>query len=188
VAGSLYQREALKAPVDGIVSVANAAVGQVAEARAVLFEVVDPARLWVEALAYDAPLAGKIKSARAVTGDGQSFDLEFLGGGYQLREHALPLQFRIVAKDTPPAVSVAQPVRVYAASGETVKGIPIPQGALVKGPANDNRVWIHASAERFVPKPVQIQPLDGSRVTVTAGLSPGDRVVVQGAPLLSQVR
>lgn len=188
VAGSLYQREALKAPVDGIVSVANGTVGQVAEARAVLFEVVEPDRLWIEALAYDAPLAGKITAARAVTGDGQSFEVQFLGAGYQLREHALPLQFRIAPQNPLPAVSVGQPVRVYAATGETVKGIPVPLAAVVKGPANDNRVWVHASAERFVPKAVQIQPLDGSRVTVTAGLNPGERVVVQGAPLLSQVR
>lgn len=188
VTASLYQREALHAPVDGVVSAINASVGQVAEARAMLFEVVDPARLWVEALGYDAPSADRIQSARAVTGDGQALDLEFLGGGYQLREHALPLQFRIVPKDPMPAVSVGQPVRVYAAGGGTVKGIPIPQGALVKGPSNENRVWVHAAAERFVPKTVQVRPLDGSRVTVTAGLHPGDRVVVQGAPLLSQVR
>jgi RND family efflux transporter MFP subunit len=188
VAASLYQREALRAPVDGVVSAANASVGQVVEAQAVLFEVVDPGRLWVEALGYDAPQASGIRSARAVTGDGQSLDLQFLGVGYQLREHALPLQFRIVRRDAAPAVSIGQPVRVYAAGGETVKGIPIPQGAVVKGPSNETLVWVHAAAERFIPKPVQIRPLDGSRVTVTAGLKAGERVVVQGAPLLSQVR
>ncbi len=188
VAASLYQREALRSPADGIVSAITASVGQVVEARAVLFEVVDPGRLWVEALGYDAPQASGIRSARAVTGDGQSLDLQFLGVGYQLREHALPLQFRIQPKDPMAAVSVGQPVRVYAAGGETVKGIPLPQGAVVKGPSNDTLVWVHAAAERFASKPVQVRPLDGSRVTVTAGLKPGERVVVQGAPLLSQVR
>ena len=43
-------------------------------------------------------------------------------------------------------------------------------------------------AERFVPRPVRVQPLDGRRVLVTAGLEPGMRVVTEAAGLVAQVR
>ncbi|WP_446737736.1 HlyD family secretion protein [Rhodoblastus sp. 17X3] len=45
--------EPLVAPVDGIIASANAMAGQIAEANAVIFQIVDPQRLWVEALAFD---------------------------------------------------------------------------------------------------------------------------------------
>ena len=44
------------------------------------------------------------------------------------------------------------------------------------------------SAERFVPQPVQVQALDAQTVVVTRGLEAGQRVVVQGASLVAQVR
>ncbi len=43
-------------------------------------------------------------------------------------------------------------------------------------------------AERFEPRPVRIEPLDGQRVLIAAGLAAGKRVVVQGAELLDQIR
>ena len=44
------QKIELRAPVSGIISVANVRPGQVVNARDTLFEIVDPARLWVEAI------------------------------------------------------------------------------------------------------------------------------------------
>jgi hypothetical protein len=35
---------------------------------------------------------------------------------------------------------------------------------------------------------VHIEPLDGQRVLISQGLSPGTRVVVQGAELLDHIR
>ena len=53
VGGSLSGRDTLRAPVSGVVSLAGAVAGQVVEARDVVFEIIDPARLMVEALAYE---------------------------------------------------------------------------------------------------------------------------------------
>jgi RND family efflux transporter MFP subunit len=46
--------ESLRAPVAGVVAAVNVVAGQVVEARETLFEIVDPSRLAVEALAYEA--------------------------------------------------------------------------------------------------------------------------------------
>ena len=42
--------------------------------------------------------------------------------------------------------------------------------------------------EYFVAKKVRAQPLDGASAAVTAGLAAGDRIVTEGAAVLSQVR
>ncbi|KMO26246.1 RND transporter, partial [Methylobacterium variabile] len=44
------QPEALKAPVDGVIAEANAVAGQMASPGVQVFQIVDPGRLWVEAL------------------------------------------------------------------------------------------------------------------------------------------
>jgi multidrug efflux pump subunit AcrA (membrane-fusion protein) len=54
--------------------------------------------------------------------------------------------------------------------------------------AGQDAIYEHVSAERFEPRPVRIEPLDGQRVLISQGLSPGKRVVVQGAELLDHIR
>ncbi len=50
---TLVEREEIRSPISGIISAANVVAGQVVDAREVLFEIVDPARFWVEAIAHD---------------------------------------------------------------------------------------------------------------------------------------
>lgn len=187
VSASIDQAEALRAPVAGVISASgHLTAGQIVDAREVLFEIIDPARLAVEALAYDAGLAANIVGASALA-DGQlELALKFVGGGRQLREQALPLLFDITSPH--PAVSVGQPVRVVASTARGMSGIAVPRQALAKVGAGDTVVWVHAEAERFVARPVRVQALDAGRVAVTAGLQDGERVVTAGASLLSQVR
>lgn len=186
VAASLFQREALRAPVSGVVSRADVVAGQVVEAREVLFEVLDPSRLRVEAVAYDTTLVGQVAGASAATAGNQPLTLAFIGQSYQLREQALPMQFAI--KPPFPTLSVGQPVNVFVQSQQTIRGIPVPQGSLMKNNNGETIVWVHAAAERFVPKQVGVQPLDANTVAVLEGLHDGDRVVTQGAALLTQIR
>lgn len=185
VGGSLGDAEALVAPVSGVISAASVVNGQVVEAREVLFEIVDPARLAVEALAYDPALVEGISSA-SVPLPGGALDLQFVGGGRQLREQALPLLFRVKAQNAP--VAVGQPVKVIAKTSRTSKGVAVPQAALARNSAGDTVVWVHLGAERFGPRKVSSQPLDAGTVAVTAGIASGERVVSVGANLLAQVR
>lgn len=186
VAASLFQREALRAPVSGVISQADVVAGQVVEAREILFEVIDPSRLRVEAVAYDTDLSGQVAGAAGVTAGHQPLILAFIGQGYQLREQALPMQFGIQAPV--PALSVGQPVKVFVQTRQTIRGIPVPQGSVMKNSSGETIVWLHASAERFVPKKVKVQPVDANTIAVLEGLHDGDRVVTQGAALLAQMR
>ncbi|MDB5772552.1 MAG: hypothetical protein JWM42_2926 [Burkholderia sp.] len=190
VGGSLSSRESLVAPVSGVIAAANIVAGQVVDAREVLFEIVDPNRLRIEAVAHDVQIASNIASASTSTASGESLELEFIGAGRILREQAVPIHFRTrVPKDGKlPALTVGQPMKVVARSKTTVAGVAVPASAIVKNPSNQDVVWVHASAERFVQKTVRYTPLDAVTVTVIDGLDGGERVVVQSAPLVNQVR
>lgn len=186
VDGGIHRRLPLVAPVSGVIGSSHVVAGQVVDARDVLFEILDPDRLWVEALAYDARLLTGITGADARTDDAQSLALEFVGGSRQLRAQALPLLFRIRAPVPP--LAVGQPVKVYAKTAQQMTGVALPREALLRTASGDIRVWLHAQAEQFVSRSVRVVDLDGARVLVTGGLQDGDRVVTTGASLLSQVR
>ncbi len=42
--------------------------------------------------------------------------------------------------------------------------------------------------ERYLPAAVRIRDLDGERVLVTSGLKEGDQIIIEGAPLVNQIR
>lgn len=181
----LSQAEALRAPISGVVSAAHAVAGQVVDAKDVLFEVIDPARLSVEALAYDPLPAGGVTRASAAV-PGGALDLAYVGSGRQLREQAQVLLFRV--QPGGPAVAVGQPLTVLATTAARVHGAAVPRSALVKTATGETAVWVHTAAERLVRRPVTAQALGALELAVTQGLAQGERVVTDGAALLAQVR
>ncbi|AKJ29444.1 membrane protein [Caldimonas brevitalea] len=185
---SLRARESLVAPVTGVIAKAAAVAGQVVDARELLFEIVDPTRLVVEATTADAGLANRIERG---TLDGVAgAQLQLVGASRSLREGVLPLTFRLqTPKGTaPPALAVGQPVTVVARLKERQEGIVLPAQSVVRNAANEPVVWIKVTAERYMPQPVVTQPLDAQTVIVTRGLAADNRVVVQGAALINQIR
>jgi hypothetical protein len=186
VGTGLASREALVAPVSGVIASASVVAGQVVDAREVLFEIVDPARLRIEALAFDAAIATDVGSASIAIGS-ERVPLVFIGAAHSLREQALPLVFRAQGKPLA-ALAVGQPVRVYVQGKTQVQGIAVPVASLMRNPANQTIVWVKTAPERFEPRVVTTAPLDGVRVAVTSGLQAGDRVATQGATLINQVR
>jgi membrane fusion protein, heavy metal efflux system len=186
VGSGMNTREGLVAPVSGVIASAHAVSGQVVDARELVFEVIDPSRLRIEALAFDPALAANVGSATLAIGD-QRVPLVFVGAARSLREQALPLTFRAQGAALN-SLAVGQPVRVFVQTKDKVKGIAVPVASLMKNPSNQTVVWVKTAPERFEPRTVTTRSLDGVRVSVTAGLKAGDRVVTQGASLINQVR
>ena len=189
VGAGLATRDALVAPVSGVIASANAVAGQVVDARELVFEVVDPSRLRIEALAYDPAQAQSVAGATLAVG-GQRVPLRFVGAARSLRDQAQPLQFAGDSSvlGTLAHLAIGQPVRVFVQSTDKVDGVQVPAAALLRNPANQTIVWVKESPERFAPRVVTAVPLDGTSVAVTSGLKPGDRVTTQGATLINQVR
>jgi hypothetical protein len=109
--------------------------------------------------------------------------------GRSLREQALPVMFRFTAGKQPvPPITMGQPLTVLAQTDEIVSGFAVPAMAIVKDRSNQDIVWVHVGAERFVPRTVRYIATDGVTATVVDGVAKGDRIVVQGTSLLNQVR
>ncbi|WP_457320732.1 efflux RND transporter periplasmic adaptor subunit [Roseateles sp. P5_E11] len=185
IAASLDQREPLRAPVSGVIARTELMAGQVIDARDVLVDIVDPARLMVEAQTADVTLGQRI--ANAELADVSGVKLQLAGVPRALRDGSLPLSFRAQADKAMP-LAVGQTVTVIVALKDKAKGIVLPAEAVVRSPVNEAVVWIKTGGERYMPQPVQARPLDAKTVLVTRGLAADNRVVVVGAALIAQIR
>ncbi|MEH3146557.1 MAG: efflux RND transporter periplasmic adaptor subunit [Methylobacterium frigidaeris] len=178
------QPEPLVAPVDGVVAQAAAVAGQMASPGTMVFQIVDPARLWVEALSFD-PLAAA-QDATARLADGRSFALTYQGSGLADRNQAVPVQFAV--KGDTAGLRIGQFVTVLAATEDEQAGLAVPRASVLRAANGQDVVYEHVAAERFEARPVRVEPLDGERVLIAAGIGAGRRVVTGGAELLHQVR
>ncbi len=85
--------EALVAPVDGVIASANAVAGQVVESNTIVFQIVDPKRLWIEALTFEPKATNS--AAQGVLADGRTVQLAYLGTGLADRNQAVPVHFAV---------------------------------------------------------------------------------------------
>jgi molybdenum cofactor biosynthesis enzyme MoaA len=190
--GDLFQEKAwianeeLRAPVSGIISTTGVVSGQVVQARDLIFEVVNPSKLLIEALAYDSNLSKNIADGK-VDVNGKVIELKYLGGGQTLREQALPLTFSAKSDDLQ-FLPIGQPIRVFVNTDSKVTGVKAPSKSLVKSSSNQTIVWIKKSPEIFEPRTVVYEPLDGQNIVITSGIKDGERVITDGASLINQIR
>ena len=77
---------------------------------------------------------------------------------------------------------------VLVATDDAKQGLAVPRGSVVRGSNGQDFVYEHVSPERFMPRSVRTEPLDGDRVLIVSGFTPGKRIVSQGADLLDHVR
>lgn len=188
IGASLAARESVISPVEGVIARAELLLAQIVEPRDVLFEVVDPTRLLVEASTGDVALSQRIDGGALQGVPGVT--LRLLGVARVMRDGVVPINFAVrpeIQGAAPPLV-LGQPVIVLAKSTERARGIVLPAQAVARGPSNESIVWIKSGVERFIPQPVQYRALNADTVVITSGLSPENRVVVQGAPLIAQIR
>jgi RND family efflux transporter MFP subunit len=178
--------EVLRAPLDGVVSAVRVVAGQVVGSQDMLFQIVDPAALWVEALSYGDVDLSQLDGASVLLPGGKPLNLNFRGTGRALQQQATLVQFAV--EDPPETVAIGQPVRVTARNGASVSGIILPRDAVVRGGNGEALVWRHTDPERFEPRPVRTEPFDATRLVIRAGVAPGERIVVRGAEHLNQIR
>jgi cobalt-zinc-cadmium efflux system membrane fusion protein len=176
--------EALVAPVAGVVAEGTPIAGQVAQPNAIIFQIIDPGHLWIEALSFDT--MADSQEASAVTSGGRILSLTPRGSGLADRSQSIPIHFAIEGDVA--GLRAGQFVTVLVTTDEKKQGIAIPRASVVRGANGQDFVFEHVNAERFIPRTVRVEPLDGDRVLVLAGLVPATRVVVQGAELLDHVR
>ncbi len=178
--------EMLMSPMDGVISRADIVSGQLVHAGDTLWQVVDPRRMRIEAIAFDESVARAIHSAWALTSENEVMQLSFVGRSMSLMNQGIPLHFDI--RNHGEGLSVGTPVSVYVSAGRGEQAAILPKSALVRDDAGRTIVWEHVEGERFIPRHVLAEPLNGWQIVVRDGVADNARIVHIGADHLSQVR
>jgi membrane fusion protein, heavy metal efflux system len=178
--------EVLRAPIDGVVGLSRIVAGQVVAAQDVLFQIVDPGSLWIEAYDYGDSDPATLKDASAMGAGNAAMKLTLQGWSRTLQQQATVLNFAI--SDPASSLRIGQPVTVTAQRGENITGVIIDRDAVVRGGNGETIVWRHGEPEYFEARAIRTEPFDATHVIVAAGLGEGDRIVVRGAELINQVR
>lgn len=180
------QPEELRIPVDGVITAVRVVPGQVVSQADQLFQIIDPASLFVEALMFDHAKIEQIGDARASLAQGGSVALRFLGRSRSLQQQYTVLKFEVVERATD--LDIGTPVIVDGTTGVSATGLRIPRSAVAQAPNGQHVVFVHKEPEVFEPRAVRFEPFDTDTVMISAGLVAGEKVVVQNAPLVNQVR
>ena len=181
---SRREPEALIAPVAGVIAEGSAVAGQIVQPSSVVFNIIDPSRLWIEALSFES--LEPSRGARASTYTGKNYDLLYQGTGFADRSQSVPVHFAVTG-DTA-GLRAGQFLTVLVATDDAKQGLAVPRSSVVRGSNGQDFVYEHVSPERFMPRSVRTEPLDGDRVLIVSGFTPGKRIVSQGADLLDHVR
>ena len=181
---SRREPEALIAPVAGVIAEGSAVAGQIVQPSSVVFNIIDPSRLWVEALSFES--LEPSRGARASTYTGKNYDLIYQGTGFADRSQSVPVHFAVTG-DTA-GLRAGQFLTVLVTTDDTKEGLAVPRNSVVRGSNGQDFVYEHIAPERFMARSVRTEPLDGDRVLIVSGFTPGKRIVSQGADLLDHVR
>jgi cobalt-zinc-cadmium efflux system membrane fusion protein len=181
---SRREPEALIAPVAGVIAEGSAVAGQIVQPSSVVFNIIDPSRLWVEALSFES--LEPSRGARASTYTGKNYDLVYQGTGFADRSQSVPVHFAVTG-DTA-GLRAGQFLTVLVTTDDKKEGLAVPRSSVVRGSNGQDFVYEHTAPERFMARSVRTEPLDGDRVLIVSGFTPGKRIVSQGADLLDHVR
>ena len=96
------------------------------------------------------------------------------------------MQFQIVEAHV--ALSAGTPVTVIASTGRVRNRHRVAAFGPRAGPNGQTVVFSHKEPEIFLSRPVRVEPFDAQNVLVTRWHSAGEKIVVQNASLLNQVR
>lgn len=142
----------------------------------------------VEVAVYDQVPAEQIRGASVVGPAGVKAAATLGSRSAELKQNAMLLTFAL-APEAPAALrAIGQRVAVIIEAGEPLTGVVLPRSAVVTAPNGLSVVFEHTEPEKFVPKLVLFAPVDADRVVVTSGLAAGDKIVVEAASLINQIR
>ena len=177
----------LSAPFAGVVVARDASLGEMASPEDTLFTVADLSRVWIELNVFERDLTrvrvGQPVAVSVTAYPGRTFPgrIVYIGAVLDPERRTVPARVEI-----PNADGALKPGMFATASIQVGAGGPavvvVPQDAIqeVEG---KQVVFVPGSRPgEFRPTPVDVgEPVEGNRVTIRAGLTPGSRIVIGGA-------
>ncbi|MBF0136176.1 MAG: efflux RND transporter periplasmic adaptor subunit [Magnetococcus sp. DMHC-1] len=188
-AESSVGREMVQAPIDGQLTDLHIVPGDVVTESTILAEIIDPMRLWVEAILYDLHQADRITAGTALTRQipGQTFPLHLIGVSPKVNPENQGLHLQFAVQQTHNQLKLGMPVDVYAATKTVTFAVAVPRSAVLEQNGIP-RVWVKTAPERFAGHPVRVGRKTAEWVEILDGIQPGDKVVVQGHNQLNAIR
>src|SRR5262249_693843 len=99
--------EVLRAPLDGVVALSRVVSGQVVQAQDLLFQIVDPKALWIEAYDYSNGDPEALRHTTALGAGTDPLELNLQGWNRTLQQQATVVQFAV--NDAPETMRIGQP-------------------------------------------------------------------------------
>lgn len=178
----------LPSPLDGVVAFAELTPGAVVAAGQRLVSVVNTERVWLEARVFEVD-APKIARSPGASFTVAGFDRPFVIDAQTGRRIAVGAVIDPVTRTVPVLYERMNPdgelkpgmhASVTLFTGETIRGLAIPESALVDE-AGKPTVFVMAGGESFFKRSVRTGIRTGGYVQVLEGVKEGDRVVSRGA-------
>jgi RND family efflux transporter MFP subunit len=171
------------APIAGLVSAINVAVGALVNRGDVLAQIVAAGPRWIDLLVPPDDPPGNAYEVSVLSG---FVPARLLARGVVVETDGTRHDRLVVDAPRSTALSVGSTVSVYVSHG-TARGIVVPESALVPGVDTDT-VFVEASPGMFAPRPVRVVSRFAGKVRLEAGVKAGEPVVVQGTMSLQGER
>ena len=179
----------LRAPIAGIITSISAGVGEPVAADQVVFTVLNPETVWLEARVPESVVArlDDAKDALCEVLDGtkrlflisaEGGRLVFAGLEVDATNRTVPLVFEL--NNTKTRLRTGQAVRLHVETAHAEDTLTIPDSAIVEE-GGQPVAFVQLSGETFEKRELKLGIRDGNFVQVLDGLKEGERVVTKGA-------
>lgn len=181
------------APFSGVISQRLTEAGEWVQTGTPVLGLVDPDALWLDVRApqeYFSKLSGRVAAQVHVDAlENQSLPAQIHARVPVSDPGARTFLLRMVVTDPSPGLVPGMSARVAMSWTDGARVVRLPRDAIVRFPDGTTTVWVVQSAEgqsTAHETPVTVSRFDDDRVEISAGLSPGQSVVIRGNEVLSE--
>ena len=172
----------IRATIAGVLNRAPVGLGEAVSEGQTLFSIVNPEALWIEAYVPET-LAASLGGVNTAAYERLSKPGELIEGARRVftglaidpETRSVPTIYEIAA-----GPRVGEAVTLYLETQRVENGIVLPESAIVEE-AGQPITFVQVAGETFAKRPVKLGIHDGQYVEVREGLTPGERVVTNGA-------
>ena len=174
----------IRAPIAGVVASRGVTPGSRVAPGDLLFSIVDPSVVWIEAhvpAARAARLSGATGASFRVEGNERIYPARrTVSVGSVVDSLTRTLLVLYEADNADRTIKVGATATVSVRTGNRVRGVVVPSSALLD---EDGRpiCYVQVSGERFEKRELTVGGNDGTHAVVLSGLRPGERVVTGAA-------
>jgi len=187
VRGGARDRAVLRAPMDGVVIARNARVGQVVDDPHVVFELVDPSRMWAAVDVAERDLA-HVAAGQAVQVRLDALPDDIFEGTIATLSPAVDPNTRTanarVVLDNPDGRLRAQLTGTATIRGTTATEALVVPEAAVQRAGDVHLVFVRETIDTYVARRVRVLARQGDRVRIAGAVKSGAAVVTTGSFLL----